>query len=116
MSSDFIRTVSTWLEGLRKLKFATAVKYSRVGHADVDLVATVGRTVFTVDQGGFVGLKVESRDYIITAADLGFEPEPGHKITEDGRVYQVLSINNAPCYSYSDPGRTTMRIHTKAIT
>jgi hypothetical protein len=109
-----------WLEAQRKTHLSSPVIYRRGGGGEASLVlpATVGKTVFKVadDYGRFQ--YIESRDYLISAADLVLNdarilPEPGDEIVEDGFVYEVMAPNNEPEWRYSDSCRNTLRIHTK---
>ncbi|MDD5699441.1 MAG: hypothetical protein PHH77_12575 [Victivallaceae bacterium] len=108
-----------WLESQRKSHLTVPVIYRRGGNS-AGVPATVGKTVFKVtdDYGRFQ--YIESRDYLISAADLVLNdapilPEPGDEIVEDGFVYEVMAPNNEPEWRYSDSYRQTLRIHTKYI-
>jgi hypothetical protein len=106
-----------WLEFQRKTHLTVPVIYWRGGDS-AEVPATVGKTVFKVtdDYGRFQ--YIESRDYLISAADLVLNdtrilPEPGDEIVEGGFVYEVMAPNNEPEWRYSDSCRNTLRIHTK---
>lgn len=108
-----------WLEAQRKNHLTVPVIYRRGGNS-AEALATVGKTVFKVtdDYGRFQ--YIESRDYLISAADLVLNdakilPEPGDEIVEDGFVYEVMAPNGEPEWRYSDGCRRTLRIHTKLI-
>lgn len=67
-------------------------------------------------------LRVESRDYLITTADLMLDgsatlPQRGDCIRETQGslvfVYEVMAPGNEPPWRYSDPYRRALRIHTK---
>ena len=121
--TDLLAWGSNWLESQRT-RFATQeVTYQR--GVDVATVkATIGRTVFEqVDDFGH-RLRIESRDYLILAADLVLGdavtlPQRGDRIVEqDGvkqQVYEVLAPGKEPHYRHSDPYRQTLRIHTKHV-
>lgn len=120
---DLLEQSSAWLEQQRKLHRSKLVTYQR-GVQSVPVLATVGRTMFELDDGGGALLKVESRDYLITAADLVLSgsvvlPETGDTIREeqDGHtfIYMVSSPGQEPHFRYSDPYRRTLRVHTKQI-
>jgi len=90
----------------------------RRGAASVALAATVGRTPFWVDRGEGLFERIESRDYLVTAADLSLGgmtvlPERGDQIIESAKVYEVMAPADEPPYRYSDRGRSQLRIHTK---
>lgn len=82
--------------------------------------AVVGKTTSDSTDDDGTTVTVKERDYLIAVADLvlnsvPIRPEPGHKITDQGAVYEVLPLAGRECYSYSDPDRTTYRIHTKQV-
>ena len=63
------------------------------------------------------------RDYLLKAADLviggvAVTPEEGDWFTEavaDGtKRFKVLPYADEPCWRFSDPQRTELRVHTKA--
>lgn len=122
---DLLHQAATWLNAKREAHLATDVEYRR-GAAAVSVPATVGRTV--VEQTDEAGLLVRfvTRDYLISAErlvlpgeSLPAEPRLGDEIVEtlpDGRrfVHRVISPGSGePPWRYSDPARTTLRIHTK---
>lgn len=121
--ADLLKTGSTWLEDQRHQHMTRAVTYFR-GASSVTLQATIGKTVFDQqDQFGAVQ-RTESRDFLVRAVDLvlgGQEtlPQQGDRIVESGGapslLYEVVSIGAEPPFRFSDPERTTLRIHTKFI-
>lgn len=121
--ADMLAQGDAWLNEQRNAHMASEVTYAR-GASTVDLNATIGRTEFEViDQYG-VMTKVQSRDYILTAADLIIDaevvtPKRGDKIREtDGDtvyIYEVMSPGQHPEWRYSDHSRLSLRIHTKQI-
>jgi len=57
-------------------------------------------------------------DFLVSAevfAPTFGEPEPGDQIVADGVVYEVMDLAGQGHWRWSDPYRTTMRIHTKEI-
>lgn len=122
--TDILRTGSNWLEARRHAVAASDVVYRRDDRAVV-LRATVGRTEYQQDDGAGVITQAETRDFLIRARDLVFDgvrvlPEAGDRIEESQGgtlfVYEVLPVGTMqPHYRYSDPYRTTLRIHTKLI-
>jgi len=115
--TDLIKNAMAWLEAQRREHLAISVIYRR-GEGAVELPATVGKTVFKVsdDYGRFQ--YIESRDYLIHAADLVLNgqtvlPQSGDEITENGFVYEVMAPNGEPEWRYSDSYRQCLRIHTK---
>ncbi|MFB3894641.1 MAG: hypothetical protein ACE15C_21785 [Phycisphaerae bacterium] len=117
--SDLLEAGASWLDRQRVKFLSRAVTYCR-GSDSAEVQAAVGRTVFEVDDGYGVVERFESRDFLVTAADLTLGlPQPGDTIreTQDGRVYmyQVMAPGKEPCWRWSDPFRKTLRIHTKQI-
>ncbi len=121
--ADILQQASDWLEAKRS-RFATRpVAYVR-GATTVEVLATIGRTVFETDNGYGVVEKTESRDFLVSAADLVLGsvetlPQRGDRIRETQGtttfVYEVMAPGQQPHWRYSDPGRKTLRIHTKHV-
>jgi len=121
--ADILETGSNWLQGQRKKHATREVTYSR-GVDSASVQATVGRTVFEQDDGSGVIVRTEVRDYLIDTVDLVLAgqpvlPERGDRIeeTESGKkfTYEVMPLGTEPHWRYSDPYRTTLRVHTKHI-
>ena len=121
--SDLLEQSSAWLEEQRVQHMSQSVTY----HRSIDSVAvqaTIGRTVFEVDDGTGILEKIESRDFLMLAADLVLAsevtlPQRGDRIKETAGdkvyVYEVLAPGKEPHYRFSDPYRKTLRIHTKLV-
>ena len=121
--SDMLKDGSDWLEEKRTERASRTVTYHR-GLFEVEVQASIGKTIFEVDDGTGVLEKVESRDFLILAEDLVLNtvrtlPQRGDRIREtDGEtvyVYEVLAPGKKPHYRFSDLNRKTLRIHTKQI-
>ena len=113
--ADMLRTGAAWLEAQRKTHMTTDVVYTHKrapGSASVTVAATFGRTNYEVstEDGMTVGSHVW--DFLITATDLSAEPEGGDIITAQGRRYIVMGFAGE-AWRWSDPYRTTYRIHTR---
>jgi len=119
--SDLLQTASTWLAAQLKSKLSQSVTYTRGSQAvGSSLTATYGTTVFEQDsQVGIV--RWEAKDFIFTTADLTLnaaviEPKNGDRITDhNGNVFQVLGMDDTPCFKYCDPFRKQIRVHTKQV-
>ena len=121
--TNLLEQGAAWLAGQRARCAGRTVTYCR-GEQSVELVATVGRTPFEqVDTYGVVH-RVESRDYLIIAADLVLGgvvrmPRVGDRIRETAgdqvRVFEVMAPEGEPPYRNSDPDGITLRIHTKHV-
>jgi len=112
------------LETKRTQYASRVVTYAR-GVPSVEVLATIGKTTFEVDDGYGVLVRHESRDFLVLAADLILgdgptTPERGDRIRETQGsqvfVYEVTAPGKEPCWRYSDPFRKTLRIHTKQVT
>ena len=121
--ADMLEQASNWLEDQRTEHASRTVTYQR-GAGNVALVASIGRTIFDVDNGFGVVERVESRDFLVLAADLVLAgvpvlPERGDRVRETQGtttyVYEVMAPGKEPHFRFSDPYRKTLRIHTKHI-
>src|SRR3990172_3798713 len=121
--TDLLEQASSWLDEQRIQYMSKVVSYYR-GETSIDVLATIGRTVFEIDDGTGVLEKIESRDFLIIAAHLVLGSEPtlpqrGDRIKETCGdkvyVYEVLAPGKEPCYRFSDLYRNTLRIHTKQV-
>ncbi|MCC6906676.1 MAG: hypothetical protein IT430_01930 [Phycisphaerales bacterium] len=121
--SDLLSQGLSWLEDQRHQQLTRTVTYQRGGD-EVELSATIGRTVFEQDDhvGGLT--RIESRDFLIRAADLVLAseitlPRSGDRIIESDAIatytYEVMAPGTEPPWRYSDVNRTTLRIHTKQM-
>lgn len=90
-------------------------------------LVVVGNTTFEISTE-FGMESYESRDYIGAIDDLliddGTEevvltPQQGDRIYEtignSTYIYEVQSPSGQPCFKFSDPDRTIVRIHTKMV-
>ena len=117
--ADLLEQASTWLAGQRSKFLARPVLYCRAANC-VEVAATVGTTLFEIDDGYGVVEKWQSRDYLVTAADLVLagelvEPRRGDRITDGGKVYEVMAPGKEDVFRLSDPYGVTLRIHTKQV-
>ena len=121
--TDLLEQASAWLDEQRIQFMSKTVSYHR-GETSIDVLATIGRTVFEIDDGTGVLEKIESRDFLIVASHLVLGSEPtlpqrGDRIKETCGdkvyVYEVLAPGKEPHYRFSDPYRKTLRIHTKHV-
>jgi hypothetical protein len=121
--ADLLQQGAAFLEDQRHRHMTRPVTYRR-GADSVQVQATVGRTAFEQqDQFGVVH-RIESRDYLVLAADLVIAgetvlPKAGDRIAEPAGtgalLYEVMAPEGEPPFRFSDPERITLRIHTKFI-
>ena len=121
--AHLLERASAWLDDQRTRHASRVVSYVR-GSRTLDVSATIGRTMFEVDDGCGVLVQHESRDFLILAADFVLDDQPilpqrGDQVREaQGNttfVYEVMAPGNGPCWRYSDAFRRTFRVHTKQI-
>ena len=121
--TDLLQQSSDWLEAKRTQYASRVVTYAR-GAQSVEVLATIGKTTFEVDDGYGVLVRHESRDFLVLTADLVLDeqsilPQRGDRIRETQNqqvfVYEVSAPGKEPCWRYSDPYRKTLRIHSKQI-
>ena len=120
---DIVETGAAWLDGMRKENLSRLVTYVR-GDRSVEIAATVGKTTFPVDNGTAVPLSFETRDYIVSAADLvlGGErvlPERGDRVRDEicgvVHVYEVMAPGRENHYRLSGPEQNILRIRAKLV-
>lgn len=121
--ADLLANGAAWLEQQRAEHLASNVTYRRAQSVLV-VAATVGKTAFEIDDGQGVIQRIESRDFLVLAADLILDatvtlPQRGDVIEEPAGavtlLYEVMAPGNEPCWRYSDPYRQSLRIHTKQV-
>lgn len=117
MATDLLRKGNDWLEQMRSTHCSSPVVYRR-GDQDLALVATFGRTDYEVEDG--TGLRVAGHitDFLIEADTFTptfGTPQTGDRIVADGVLYEVMSLGGQGHWRWSDPYRTTLRIHTREI-
>jgi hypothetical protein len=120
--TDLLRQGCQWLERMRTSHCSSPVTYRRAGQADANVQATFGRTDYEVADDYGATIKAHVIDFLILGDDLGSEPQAGDQIVADpsagagqAAVYEVMALGGEGCWRWSDPYRTTMRIHTKEI-
>ncbi len=114
-----LKNALSWLEAQRKKHLSVSVTYRR-GKSSVELHATIGKTLFKIQDEYGRTIYYESRDYLISSADLLIKgsptlPQKGDEVIENGFVYEVMAPANEPEWRYSDTYRNTLRIHTKRV-
>jgi len=119
--ADLLQQASQWLTDMRASHLSHPVQYCR-GDSCVQVAASVGKTTFEIEDS-YGGLeRFESRDFLIRAADLVqdgqvIEPQAGDVVRETVGsrilIYKVMAPGGEPCWRYSDPFQTAIRIHTK---
>jgi hypothetical protein len=122
--TDLLDRAEQRLSDLLKTHASRKVRYSR-GAKEVEVDATVGKSEFesAAPDGVFV-VQVETRDYLIQAADLVLDgtrivPAIGDRIREEVAgetiVCEVMTPPGQAHFRWCDPAHTTLRIHTKQV-
>ena len=120
---NLLERASNWLEDRRTEHATSTVTYQR-GNDTVVVSASIGRTIFDVDNGFGVVERTETRDFLVLTDDLvlggaGTLPERGDRVRETQGtttfVYEVMAPGKEPHWRYSDPYRKSLRIHTKHV-
>src|SRR5690606_38795034 len=113
---DLLRDGSAWLQQMRHKHCTSEVEYRRPPDT-FTINATFGRTNFEVADESGLTIGSHVWDFLILADDLpGFEPESGDVIAANGRRYEVMALggdSGGKGWRWSDPYRTTYRIHTR---
>lgn len=120
---DLLDRGSAFLDDQRHKHMSRTVVYQRGAEAK-EVLATIGRTEFEqADDAGLIH-RVESRDFLVRAADLDLGagpilPRAGDQVRETVGtqvfVYEVNAPGGQPPFRFSDPYRKSLRIHTKHI-
>jgi hypothetical protein len=112
---DLLKDSASWLAQQRGEHLTTSVVYERSDNTVIDVPATKGKTDYEVGDASYSGatLRAHVIDFLITANQLGFDPQAGDAIVADGQRYEVMDLAGQGAWRWSDPGRTTYRIHTK---
>jgi hypothetical protein len=121
--ADLLEQGAAFLDDQRHRHMSREIVYRR-GADEKKVQATIGRTEFEqADDAGLIH-RVESRDFLIRAADLDLgsgpiTPKAGDQVREavgtQVFVYEVNAPGGEPPFRYSDPYRRTFRIHTRHI-
>lgn len=118
---DLLHSSLAWLDQQRERFLTRPVRYRR-GSAELQVPATIGRTIFRLEMGIGAIERIEARDYLIAAqhlAGLGV-PQRGDRVVEEAEgqryTYEVLAPGREPHWRWSEPDRRTYRIHTKHLT
>lgn len=112
---NLIADAAEYLKDVRGEFASDEITYSPTSGSSSTLSASVGSTLFRVDDEYGVTTRVRATDFIVATDDLGTIPRKGDEITWRGGTYEVLAPNNEPCWRYSDQGHCSIRIHTKLV-
>jgi hypothetical protein len=110
---------AVWLDQQRREHLSRAVRLDGADGISIVLQAGIGRSAYeTTNEYGAVE-RWESRDYIVTRADLHRLPMPGDTIVEeqDSRqaVYEVSAPRGMPVWTPADSYGISISIHTALV-
>jgi hypothetical protein len=108
-----LRRGQDFLNRQRERHLTEPVVYRRPGEADLPIAATLGATEHEGSDDYGATVRSRSVDFLVAADVLLLEPRVGHQLIHDGRVYEVMDVHGDGPWRWSDPYRTTYRIHTR---
>jgi hypothetical protein len=124
--ADLLQTGVAWLTGQLAAHAAQSVTYARA-NSTATVNATLGRKLLQIaDVEGGIRMEWTDLDVIVPASELvlaavAVTPARGDKITitdtiaHKARTYQVEPYGDEPPWTWADPHRTLVRIHTKFL-
>lgn len=112
---NLLESASEWLNEQRRDCLSVTITYKPKGGGSFEIPATLGRTLFRTENQYGSTIRIESRDFLVAAADLPDDPERGDTIIYNGWRYEVLAPNAEPVWRWSGAYHSTRRIHTKEI-
>ncbi len=110
-----LENAAEWLNSQREANLSVPVTYNSRNRGLLSLSASLGKTLFRAEDEYGITVRVESRDFLISASQLPFEPVRGDSIDYAGYRYEVLAPNGEPVWRWSGASHITRRIHTKEI-
>ena len=110
-----LEQASEWLNGQRLESLSTPVEYIRKGGEQITVNAALGKTLFRAENEYGATIRIESRDFLVSASEMVNDPERGDQIIYNGCRYEVLAPNSEPVWRWSGSFHHTRRIHTKEI-
>ncbi len=110
-----LEDAAEWLNSQRNDFLSVPAVYLCRNGEVFQVKATVGKTLFRVENEYGVTVRTVSCDFLIPVKDLPTEPESGDTILYNGNRYEVLAPNGEPVWRWSGSCHITRRIHTKEI-
>ncbi len=121
--TNILEQGSQWLSDQIDNYAASSVLYRR-GSLTVPVQAGKGRSTFELTDTSGILVEIESRDFLISAANLLLDempilPEVGDRIIETvgGKLhaYEVSNFGSEKSYRFCDPYGYKLRIHTRYV-
>lgn len=110
-----LEQAAAWLEHQRQRNLAVPAAYRRRSGETFAVHASPGRTLFRAENEYGATIRTESRDFLIAADELPFDPARGDRIECGGREYEVLAPNGEGVWRWCGGFHWTKRIHTKEL-
>ena len=104
-----------WLTSQRNAWLSVPVEYLRRDGERLRIHATLGKTLFKVENSYGITIHVYSRDFLIPTEVLPKDPKSGDRIYYDGIEYEVLAPQDEPVWRWSGTTHELRRIHTQEI-
>lgn len=104
---------AAWLADKLGESLSVPVVYIPRDGVQIQVKATIGRTLFRAEDQYGITTRVESRDFLISTEDLPMTPVRGDAVVYAGCRYEVLAPNGEPVWRWSGTGNLVRRIHTK---
>ena len=115
--ADVIATGLAWLATQRGLHMVSPAEYRRAGAESttaVDVTQTQVRYQRLPPDGAPVD--VRACDFLVAAASVSEDPQPGDRIEVSDRVFEVTPLGDEPCWRWTDHSHLARRIHTREVT
>ena len=115
--ADFLGTGARWLQDKRDEHLTRVVRYTRGNGQAQYIAATVGSSRSEdLDGAGNILQEVKSRDFLIKAGDLPWEPQAGDRIKDGEYTFEVMPLPGEPAFRWSDEAtRVTYRVHAREV-
>jgi hypothetical protein len=110
-----------WLRQTLTDNASTTVRIVR-GAYSVEVAGVIGHTIAERTTEDGIVLTARIRDYLVPVVayrlnGLATTPQRGDRFIEaDGAVFEALPPSGEPLWRWSDPSRTTYRIHAQRVT
>jgi len=115
--ADLLATGLAWLHGQRGLHMVSPAAYRRAGAVSttaIDATQTQVRYQRVPPDGAPVD--VRACDFLVAAASVSEDPQPGDRFEIDDRVFEVTPLGDEPCWRWTDHSHLARRIHTREVT
>lgn len=115
---DIIADAAGWLAQQRKAVMSQTVQWRRGGDT-ASVSATVGRTVFEIENTSGRVESITSRTFTINTSDLTTTPQERDEIVETFNGVEirnaVFSPGGTPAVVFADSAKTAWKVYTKVI-